>query len=84
MLLEAGVPKGQCGSFVGKLVTDYGDAVVIEAVRAAVLATPADPREYLKATCQRLHGERKSGGAQKSRHDLRGKDYTQRPDGLPL
>ena len=58
LLLAAGVPKGQCGSFVGKLVADYGDAVVVEAVRAAVVAGPADPKEYLKATCMRLKGER--------------------------
>lgn len=58
LLLEAGVPKGQCGSFVGKLVADYGDAIVVDAVRAAVVATPADPKEYLKATCMRLKGER--------------------------
>jgi hypothetical protein len=32
---------------------------VIEAVRAAVLAQPADPVEYLKAACQRLTGQRK-------------------------
>lgn len=59
LLLDAGVPKEQCGSFVGKLVSDYGDDIVVEAVRAAVVATPADPREYLKATCQRMKGERK-------------------------
>jgi uncharacterized protein YdaU (DUF1376 family) len=59
LLLSAGVPKGQCGTFVGKLVKDYGDQVVIEAVRAAVVATPADPREYLKAACMRLKGGRK-------------------------
>ncbi len=59
LLLEAGVPKAQCGSFVGKLVADYTDTVVIEAVRAAVMATPADPKEYLKAACMRMSGERK-------------------------
>jgi hypothetical protein len=58
-LLEAsGLPAKQCGSFVGKLVKDHGDAIVIEAVRAAVLAQPADPVEYLKAACQRLTGQR--------------------------
>lgn len=58
LLMEAGEPKAQCGSFLGKLVGDYGDVIVLEAVRAAVSATPADPKEYLKATCQRLKGER--------------------------
>lgn len=58
LLSASGVPKDQCGSFVGKLVKDYGDEVVIEAVRAAVVTSPADPKEYLKAACQRKAGER--------------------------
>lgn len=58
LLMAADMPKAQCGTFVGKLVKDYGDAVVIDAVRAAVVARPADPAEYLKATCQRMAGQR--------------------------
>jgi hypothetical protein len=58
LLTGAGMPKAQCGSFVGKLVKDYGDLIVVEAVRAAVVARPADPAEYLKATCMRAHGQR--------------------------
>ena len=58
LLEQGGLPKAQCGSFVGKLVKDYGDAVVIEAVRAAVIAQPADPVEYLRACCQRAAGRR--------------------------
>lgn len=58
LLMGAGLPKAQCGSFVGRLVKDYGDAVVIDAVRAAVVARPADPMEYLKATCMRAVGQR--------------------------
>lgn len=57
-LLSASMPAKQCGSFVGKLVKDYGDAIVIDAVRAAVVARPADPAEYLKATCQHAAGLR--------------------------
>lgn len=58
LLMAAGMPKGQCGSFVGKLVKDYGDQVVIDAVRTAVVARPADPAEYLKACCLRSTGKR--------------------------
>lgn len=58
LLTQAGMPPKQCGSFVGKLVKDYGDAIVIDAVRAAVVARPADPGEYLKATCMRAAGQR--------------------------
>jgi hypothetical protein len=58
LLAQAGIPKPQCGSIVGKLVKDYGDAVVIDAVRAAVVARPADPVEYMKAICMRAVGQR--------------------------
>lgn len=58
LLEQSGLPKEQCGSFVGKLVKDYGDRVVVEAVRSAVMARPADPVEYLKATCMRSVGQR--------------------------
>ena len=58
LLEQSGLPKEQCGSFVGKLVKDYGDRVVVDAVRAAVVARPADPVEYLKATCMRSVGQR--------------------------
>lgn len=58
LLEQSGMPKAQCGSFVGRLVKDYGDVVVVDAVRSAVLARPADPVEYLKATCMRTAGQR--------------------------
>lgn len=58
LLEQSGMPKAQCGSFVGRLVKDYGDVIVVDAVRSAVLARPADPAEYLKATCMRTAGQR--------------------------
>lgn len=58
LLNQAGMPVAQCGSFVGKLVKDYGDQIVVEAVRTAVVSRPADPAEYLKATCMRAAGQR--------------------------
>lgn len=59
LLLEQGLPVEQCGSFVGALVKKYGDDVVLASVRATVVATPADAKEYLKAACMRMKGERK-------------------------
>lgn len=59
LLAEQGMPKPQCGSFIGKLVKDYGDAAVIDAVRSCVIKRPADAAEYLMATCKHLSGERK-------------------------
>lgn len=58
LLAEQGMPKAQCGSFVGKLVSDHGDAIVIEAVRTTCVAQPADAAQYLKATCLHLAGKR--------------------------
>jgi len=58
LLMQAGMPKAQCGSYVGKLVKDYGDQIVIDAVRTAVVERPADAASFLKATCQTLAGHR--------------------------
>lgn len=62
-VLEAGgCPPSQCRTFMGKLVQDYTFEIVQAAVAAAVTAQPAEAREYLKATCQRLKGERAKPG----------------------
>lgn len=58
LLQQGGMPKSQCGSFVGKLVKDFGNEIVIDAVRAAVVARPADPAGYLTAACQHSAGQR--------------------------
>lgn len=57
ILLQQGMPKEQCGSFVGKLVKDYGNDIVIEAVRAAVVERPADAVSFLKASCMARKNE---------------------------
>ncbi|MBC3906224.1 DUF1376 domain-containing protein [Undibacterium sp. NL8W] len=59
ILFEAGTPVAQCGTVVGKLCKDYGDEIVIEALRTAAVQRPVDPIAFLKATCQTLVGERK-------------------------
>jgi len=66
LLEAAGLPKAQCGSFVGKLVKDYGNDIVIDAVRAAVMERPADPVEYLKAVCMRAKGQRSTPNRQEA------------------
>jgi len=58
LLVQSGMPGSQCGSFVGKLVKDYGDVAVLQAVQATVVARPADPASYMKAACMRTKGER--------------------------
>jgi hypothetical protein len=65
LLAGQGVPEPQARSLIGKLVKDYdtaGSEIVITAVRGAVAEQPADARAYIKATCQRLAGERKRDG----------------------
>jgi hypothetical protein len=66
LLQQSGMPKEQCGTFVGKLVKDYDPQIVVDAVRAAVVERPADPVSYLKATCQRMSGERQRPNKQEA------------------
>lgn len=61
LLRDQKMPEAQCGSFVGKLCKDYGDEIVIEAVRNTVVKQPADAASFLKSECQRLKGERPAG-----------------------
>lgn len=66
LLSGQGMPEPQARSLIGKLVKDYkaaGDDIVITAVRSAVAEQPPDARAYLKATCQRLAGERRVDGS---------------------
>jgi hypothetical protein len=84
LLAEQNMPPAQCGSFVGKLVKDYGEAIVVEAVRTTCVARPADAAEYLKATCMRAAGQRATSPRRPTSHTgLADKDYTQgvAPDG---
>jgi hypothetical protein len=67
LLRSGGMPEAQCGAFVGKLCKDYEDAIVIDAVREAVVHQPADAASYLKSACQRLSGQRKPA-AKLSKH----------------
>lgn len=66
LLVQSRMPKEQAGSFLGKLVKDYGNAIVLDAVRAGVVEQPADATEYLKAACQRMKGERKAPNKQEA------------------
>ena len=59
LLAEQGMNAKQTGSFIGKLAKDYGQPAALEAVRSAVVNRPLGAAEYLKATCQRLKGERR-------------------------
>lgn len=63
LLAAQGMAEPQARTFIGKLTKDYPDSdIVMKAVEGAVAEQPADARAYLKATCQRLAGERKRDG----------------------
>lgn len=51
LLAEAGLKREQCGSFIGGLVKQHGEQVVLEVVRAGIIERPADPVAWLKAAC---------------------------------
>ena len=57
------MPARQCGTFVGKLCRDYGDDMVIDAVRSAVVERPADAASWLMAACRQRAGQRPRKGA---------------------
>ncbi|CBJ38307.1 protein of unknown function [Ralstonia solanacearum CMR15] len=67
LLEQGGMPRAQCGAFVGKLVKDYDAEIVVEAVRRAVVERPVDPVSFLKAVCQTVAGERKPQNRQDAR-----------------
>jgi hypothetical protein len=80
-LLEAqGMPKAQCGSFVGKLVKDYGDAIVVEAVRTTVVERPADAAQFLVGVCKNAAGKRSVGKANGKHAGFENMDYHQGVD----
>ncbi|RYF59597.1 MAG: hypothetical protein EOO27_08740 [Comamonadaceae bacterium] len=56
----AGVNNDAAGRFIGKLIKDCSNdrVLVFDALHAACLERPLDPRGWLTATCQRLCGDR--------------------------
>jgi len=81
LLSEQGMPAAQCGSFVGKLVKDYGEEIVVEAVRATVVKGPPDAKEFLKGCCMRAAGQRRGPHRPTSHNGLANKDYSQGVNG---
>lgn len=52
VLESEGKTRDSAGSFLGKLCKDYGQVLVLNAVRDCVKLTPAKPSEWLVARCQ--------------------------------
>lgn len=69
MLISQGMPKSQCGSFLGKLFKTYDPGLLLDAVRTAAIERPADVASYLTATCQHLAGRRKPPNKQQALED---------------
>lgn len=58
LLGQAGMTELASGKFIGKLAKDYGELIVLDAIRSADFAQPASPVDYIKATCMRNSGQR--------------------------
>lgn len=58
VLRQGGMKESACGTFIGKLVKDYGEPIVLDAIRSAAFTQPASPVEYIKAACMRNSGQR--------------------------
>lgn len=52
LLIAQGETKDTAGTFLGKLCKDYGQMLVLEAVRDCVRMTPAEAKAWLVARCQ--------------------------------
>lgn len=74
LLTQSGMPVAQCGSFIGKLVKDYGAEAVLAAVREAIVVRPADPGPYIAAICKNSD---KKPGKQSKRENFATKTYGQ-------
>ena len=75
-LLEGeGKSRESAGSFLGKLCKDFGQVLVLDAVRDCVKATPAKPSEWLVARCQERRanaGNKQVGLEKRNRHAVSG------------
>lgn len=58
LLADAGMPAAQCGSYVGRMIKEFGEPVARDAIAAALVKRPADPAQYLMALCRRAVGLR--------------------------
>lgn len=52
ILAQQGDSMDSAGSFLGKLCKDYGNLLVLQAVRDCAATTPAQAKEWLVARCQ--------------------------------
>ena len=59
LLEQAGMPKAQCGAYIGRQVKVYGEETVCKAVREAIVTRPPDPAAYIAAICKNEKGRSK-------------------------
>ena len=75
LLVGEGKTTESAGSFLGKLCKDFGQVLVLDAVRDCVKATPAKPSEWLVARCQERRanaGNKQVGLEKRNRHAVSG------------
>ena len=58
LLNQHGMPKKQTGTFIGRLVRDFGEDAALDVMEQAVVDRPANPDSWMTAMCQRVTGRR--------------------------
>ena len=56
LLTGQGMSRDNAGSYLGKLVKEYGQVLVLQAVRDCAATTPAEASGWLTARCQERRG----------------------------
>jgi hypothetical protein len=63
LLASEGMNAERAGSFLGRLVREYGQRLVLDAVRDCARVTPAKASEWLTARCQERRRTSGTGAA---------------------
>lgn len=70
ILESQGLNREGAGSFLGKLCKDYGQVLVLDAVRDCAMTTPAEAKAWLVARCQERRAQSGNKQAQLERRNL--------------
>ena len=65
-LESQGVARSVAGSFIGGLVDKFGPDATVTVLRQAIVETPAEPKSWMTAACQRIAGTRKAPNRQEA------------------
>lgn len=65
-LESQGMARSVAGSFIGGLVDKFGPDAAVTVLRQAIVETPAEPKAWMTAACQRIAGTRKTPNRQEA------------------